>query len=304
MADNITPRDVLKSYFEQCKKPTQEQFCELIDALFHKENDDLICNNLTIQGAQEFNAAGETATLSLGDDNHYIQSEHGKGVRIRTFGVNEGFFLEQGTGNVGIGTDNPSCKLDVQGDVCITGQLTVPSINVAGMGMIPTGGIIMWSGATPPSGWAICNGTGGTPDLRGRFIVGLTNTDSSNYGYSNGEKNRPDYNLSGKTGGAFEVKLTANQSGLRAHSHSHSLKTNKSGIHNHDIRLKDGGGGSAAARGGNVNNYSKLSDLAIENSGEHEHTVTGSISNNSSQVAIDFHDNVPPYYVLAFIIKL
>lgn len=39
---------------------------------------------------------------------------------------------------------------------------------------IPIGGIIMWSGSIEsiPSGWLLCNGMDGTPDLRHRFIVG------------------------------------------------------------------------------------------------------------------------------------
>ncbi len=39
---------------------------------------------------------------------------------------------------------------------------------------IPVGGIMMWSGAIPdiPAGWALCDGTNGTPDLRNKFIVG------------------------------------------------------------------------------------------------------------------------------------
>jgi hypothetical protein len=39
---------------------------------------------------------------------------------------------------------------------------------------LPTGMIMLWSGsqATIPSGWLLCDGTGGTPDLRGRFIIG------------------------------------------------------------------------------------------------------------------------------------
>jgi hypothetical protein len=38
----------------------------------------------------------------------------------------------------------------------------------------PSGGIIMWSGtiATIPSGWLLCNGSSGTPDLRNRFVIG------------------------------------------------------------------------------------------------------------------------------------
>ena len=39
---------------------------------------------------------------------------------------------------------------------------------------VPTGGIIMWSGSigSIPSGYVICDGTNGTPDLRDRFVVG------------------------------------------------------------------------------------------------------------------------------------
>jgi microcystin-dependent protein len=42
----------------------------------------------------------------------------------------------------------------------------------------PTGGIILWSGsiASIPSGWALCNGSSGTPDLRDRFVVGAGTT--------------------------------------------------------------------------------------------------------------------------------
>lgn len=41
-------------------------------------------------------------------------------------------------------------------------------------GSIPAGVICMWSGtlASVPSGWALCDGAGGTPDLRDRFIKG------------------------------------------------------------------------------------------------------------------------------------
>jgi hypothetical protein len=42
----------------------------------------------------------------------------------------------------------------------------------------PAGVIVLWSGSigSIPSGWALCNGNNGTPDLRDRFIVGAGST--------------------------------------------------------------------------------------------------------------------------------
>jgi hypothetical protein len=43
---------------------------------------------------------------------------------------------------------------------------------------IPSGGIIIWSGAIVdiPIGFILCDGNGGSPDLRNRFIVGAGDT--------------------------------------------------------------------------------------------------------------------------------
>lgn len=52
--------------------------------------------------------------------------------------------------------------------------------------------------------WRLCNGVAGTPDLRGRFVIGLNPADV-------------DYNTIGKIGGAKEVTLTISQ--MPAHNH-------------------------------------------------------------------------------------
>lgn len=58
----------------------------------------------------------------------------------------------------------------------------------AGTGIIPQAGFIMpFAGTTAPSGWALCDGTNGTPDLRGYFVIGATS--SSNIGGTVGSTN-------------------------------------------------------------------------------------------------------------------
>jgi len=48
----------------------------------------------------------------------------------------------------------------------------------ASVNPIPSGGIIMWSGSIGaiPTGYYLCNGSNGTPDLRDKFVVGAGST--------------------------------------------------------------------------------------------------------------------------------
>ena len=50
---------------------------------------------------------------------------------------------------------------------------TTPSVSA-----VPSGGIIMWSGSigSIPSGYNLCNGQNGTPNLQDSFVVGAGNT--------------------------------------------------------------------------------------------------------------------------------
>jgi len=73
-----------------------------------------VAGNALVQGTDGFNAVGETGTLYLGDTNHFIQAVHGSGVKIGTFQASDGIFLQQVSSNVGMGTVNPSARLDVR----------------------------------------------------------------------------------------------------------------------------------------------------------------------------------------------
>jgi hypothetical protein len=68
-----------------------------------------------------------------------------------------------------------------------------------------SGSIIFWSGSIEsiPSGYALCDGTNGTPDLRNKFVVGAGDT-----------------YIVGAAGGTVQHNHTASQA-----SHFHNLAT-------------------------------------------------------------------------------
>lgn len=72
------------------------------------------------------------------------------------------------------GPQGPKGEKGEKGD---PGEQGPPGESAAGGGL-PTGCIVMWSGAADnvPEGFALCNGENGTPDLRDRFVVGAGNT--------------------------------------------------------------------------------------------------------------------------------
>ena len=107
------------------------------------------------------------------------------------------------------GTASEFLKAD--GSIDSTTYLTNTSSGSGASAVVPVGGIIMWSGdiASIPSGWALCNGANGTPDLRDKFVVGAT-SDSSGTSYPGLQP--------GASGGEAEVTLTEAQ--LPSHTHT------------------------------------------------------------------------------------
>jgi microcystin-dependent protein len=98
-------------------------------------------------------------------------------------------------------------------------NITADSLDVRYFNLLPRGIIALWAGEPweLPSGWLLCNGQYGTPDLRARFVVG--------YGQGVGLSN---YGMNAK-GGEESVTLTTAQ--MPAHSHSHNFYN--AGLHHH-----------------------------------------------------------------------
>lgn len=110
-----------------------------------------------VQGADGYNSAGETARLYLGDTNTSIRAVHGSGVRISAFNAQDGLVLQQGTGNVGIGTTTPGAPLHV------VGANPFPHAHIAAAPTAPFGAFLsLDASATPGGNEYLIFSTGGT----------------------------------------------------------------------------------------------------------------------------------------------
>ena len=189
-----------------------------------------------------------------------------------------------------------------------------------GAGAVPIGGIIMWSGIAVPPGWALCDGNNGTPDLKGKFIVGTGGT----------------YTI-GNTGGADTVTLSEAQMprhnhniGVDDNTHSHTGSTNNSGSHSHSGSTTTEGNHSHTMYGSsetwpvghgsrtgpryqavNTNTAGSHShSFTTSSSGNHGHTLSINGDTHSHSVSETLkggslaHENRPPYYALAYIIRI
>lgn len=141
---------------------------------------------------------------------------------------------------------------------------------------VPSGCILIWSGSTTsiPSGWVLCNGSNGTPDLRNRFVVGAGST----------------YSV-GATGGSADAIVVA-------HSHTATSTSSVSDPgHSHSM------GGTYQLYG-----YPNVSSVFTQISNQNTGSATTGISvSTSTSVASTgssgTNANLPPYYALAYIMK-
>jgi len=136
---------------------------------------------------------------------------------------------------------------------------------------VPAGVIVMWSGsiASIPSGWTLCNGSSGTPDLRDRFVVGAGTT--------------------------YAVAATGGSANAVVVSHTHTATVTDPG-HTHGLTnlalysdTVSGGGITIQTRTNSANTTATA--------------TTGITVGNSTEGVSGTNANLPPYLGINFIIK-
>ena len=224
------------------------------------------------------------------------------------------------------------------------------------------GMIMLWTGSVAPSGWALCNGSGGTPDLRDKFVMGAGGSKATTGGYF--DTTLPAHSHTGTTnnGGAKTVSSPVTLSGSTSSAGAKTLTATTS-ITSFTVNTKSQSGyfdtinrggssyrnpmvrrGSGTVSVSNKNNSMSFGEgwegeggsggtrttidtshnhtgsakatTSVTNVPNHTHSISGS---GTATVSIPNHThtfttaskgddkankNLPPYYALAYIMKL
>lgn len=138
----------------------------------------------------------------------------------------------------------------------------------------PKGIIVAWNGTVAPEGWTLCDGSNGSPDLRGKFILGINPNSNKNPSLSTRELRNE--------GGSETTQITLTAEHIPPHQHkiltNHCNGNCPSGSNTNFATYGDGDWNL------NSENYKK-----------------GDLPSNKPVSGISI---IPPFYTLAYIMKL
>lgn len=210
--------------------------------------------------------------------------------------------------------------VNTQAETILKVQTDISNIqtSIANYSAIPIGCIVMWGGSVSniPSGWRICDGTNNTPDLRDRFVIGArSDSTSPATTFVTGADT--------KTGGNKDSVVVSHGHTATSYGTSSGSLTADSDAWSVTFRAEDGatlvpvassGGASIVNYGSDparmttvTNNFVYNTGLSISRSRSHTHTptitttVTTTVTDSGTSGT---NRNLPPYYALAYIMKV
>ena len=182
--------------------PSAELIIYLKDGLNVGVGTSIPNTKLHIIGSSPASKLGGGGFFKLGGNDQHIVMDNTK-IISKSNGFTESDLQLQEEGHLNVGNHFTT---DVQDNT--------PNLS----GPVPSGGIIMWSGSSNniPAGWKLCDGSDGTPNLSGRFVVGIGNNGETSY-----QSNEMD--------GSDNVSLSI----PNLPSHNHAGNTGTEGSHEH-----------------------------------------------------------------------
>ena len=184
--------------------------------------------------------------------------------------------------------------LKIPGNLEITGSFN----------LLPKGTIVAFNSDKAPNGWALCDGTNGTPDLRGRFI--RMQSDSLG-GYNEwvgkvlgGNVTAYEKSIGGNSRDDPNSWMLNHKFGDRAGTDHHQLHINELPPHSHiinsDYKLMRPNTYKRGLSSGGYDGY--------DAGGGSTQPISANSVGTTNAGAGWGHNNQPPYYVLSYIMKL
>ena len=155
-------------------------------------------------------------------------------------------------------------------------QLAIMSDKIQKEGLdlyLPKGTIVAYNLSNAPKGWTLCDGSNGSPDLRNKFILG------------------GGYRGVGTTGGEENVALTEGQMPQHYHSVTSTGNLNLRSYTGRFITYTNDGFTVPDTYGATYRSLDKWGDISV-------------YGNTDYKGGNQAHNNMPPYYVLTYIMKI
>ncbi|PHM49297.1 tail fiber protein [Xenorhabdus miraniensis] len=262
-------------------------------------------NGISVTGSGVAVTANASKGISVDSSGVAVKVYANNGISVDGNGV-----AVKVNGNKGISVDSSGVAVKVKANGGI--KVDANGVAIDPNKVLPAGMIVMFSGRTAPEGWAFCDGSNSTPDLRSRFVMcgetiseaGKSSSKASGSGSTKSFSRNTTSTQVSVTVNVQNTTLTASQ--IPSHKHIggmsyynfYGMKYSYSSDTQTDYQINNKPGSVIWLNPSNGNNFYPYTSNTGGGQG-HNHQATASSSSHNHNI-----DVVPPYYLLAFIMKL